>query len=66
MVVRSGCEIWRLELSPAATLVLRRLIGGERLGAALSDINASPDQVQGWFQDWMAHGVFERIVVTQN
>jgi len=61
LVVRTGYEIWRFDLHPMAAQVLRCLVRGDRLEAALSGIDIEPEQVQNWFKEWTAHGVFEDV-----
>ncbi len=62
VVVRSGYKIWRFDLGPAPLTLLRRLVAGEPLGSALEGTTARPEQIREWFQQWTAHGVFERVV----
>jgi len=69
---RSGPTVWRWDLSPAMSEVLSALVAGETLGASLtraashmaslSEAEAT-QQVMAWFREWVASGLFVRVVV---
>lgn len=57
-VGRTGLEVWRIPLDLEMANVLRRLIGGRSIAAALAGTTASPALIQTWFGAWMRHGFF--------
>ncbi|MGE3714800.1 MAG: putative DNA-binding domain-containing protein [Alphaproteobacteria bacterium] len=67
-VYRHNNEVQRLELPQAAFLLLQCLFDGMTIGEALEHITKTDDSLtstiaanlQGWFADWMARGVFTR------
>jgi hypothetical protein len=72
-VYRSGLGLWRMDLTPAMTRVLRTLLGGATLGEALARIGtdeSDPAQVAEaersvmvWFREWVSSGFFERLLI---
>ncbi len=62
-VYRQGFTVWRMNLSPVAYGLLRRLYAGERLGAALAPLEgaARAERVMDWFSAWVSGGLFAGI-----
>jgi hypothetical protein len=67
-VFRDGATLWRMELSPPMYQLLRSLLDGAPLGAALTTLVESgglgedqAPQVMVWFRDWVRHGIFGAI-----
>ncbi len=67
-VWRKNYEVWRLDLSKPAYGFLRSLARGRPFGravaAAVRDLEGDPgQQLFGWLRDWVAEGMFEKVVV---
>jgi hypothetical protein len=63
-IYRQEYTIWRMDLTRPMHRVLRALIDGETLGAALDLVAAGPSsvgQVMVWFKEWIEGGFFSRI-----
>jgi len=71
-VYRRGVELWRMDLTPAMTRVLRALLGDASLAEALGCIYVDASDpaavaeaersVMTWFQSWVANGFFSAVV----
>jgi len=61
LVVRNEYTLWRLDLLPAQSTLLSSLVRGNALSAALDGIEATPDQIRAWFNDWTRLGIFSAI-----
>ena len=60
LVARSGYRVTPAVVAPEQAAVLERLLGGERLGAALSALEASAvpgEAVTAWFAAWVGGGL---------
>jgi hypothetical protein len=71
-VFRDGATLWRMELSRPMHLLLRELFAGRSLGLAVealvAELGATPEggsDVMLWFRDWVHHGFFSRIIVSE-
>jgi hypothetical protein len=71
VVYRSGPTVWRMDLTPPMFEVLSALCTGETLGASLGRAEnalagAAPveiaQRVTHWFREWVASGLFVRVV----
>jgi hypothetical protein len=68
-VYRRGYQTVRLELAPAGYALLRALVRGRTVAAAIEEAAAlwsgAPEAlgraIQGWFSEWAADGLFVRI-----
>ena len=67
-VFRDGATLWRMDLSSPMHQLLRSLLDGAPLGAALTTLVESggisedqAPQVMIWFRDWVRHGIFGSI-----
>jgi hypothetical protein len=65
VVIRSGYRIRRLDLRQSQATLLRRLIAGEPLGAALAGVTTDQEAIESWFREWTSHGVFDRTEVDE-
>jgi hypothetical protein len=72
VVYRSGATVWRMDLTEPMFAVLSALIEGEALGDALGrgatglaglDPGEVTQRVSSWFREWIASGLFVRVVV---
>ncbi len=67
-VWRKSYEVWRLDLSKPAYEFLRALAKGrpfgKAVGAAVRGLQGDPgEQLFRWLRDWVAEGMFEKVVV---
>jgi hypothetical protein len=63
VVYRPAKTVWRMGLSPVMATVLRALLAGETLERALDHAaGEAPEQVMGWFREWIASGLFVDVV----
>jgi hypothetical protein len=63
-IYRQEYTVWRMDLTRPMHRVLRALIDGATLGAALDLVASSPSsagQVMVWFREWVEGGFFSRI-----
>jgi hypothetical protein len=73
-IYRSGATVWRMDLTEPMFDVLSALLAREPLGASLERAQrafASVDpeevglRVTGWFREWIAGGLFRRVVANR-
>jgi hypothetical protein len=70
VVYRDGPKVWRMDLTRPMFAVLESLVAGRSLGASLEqagsfgedDEGAAGQRVTGWFREWVASGLFARIL----
>jgi hypothetical protein len=67
-VFREGPTLWRMDLSRPMHALLRALFAGRALGDAVEGLVAEQgeqeaSEIMSWFQNWVKHGFFAKIVV---
>jgi len=63
VVYRPAKTVWRMGLSPVMATVLRALLTGDALERALDHAaGEAPEQVMGWFREWIASGLFVDVI----
>jgi hypothetical protein len=67
VVFRSGLRLWRQELEPRAAVLLRQLLKGATLEAAVAALATRPDsrdlaaRLPAWLGSFVNNGFFEAI-----
>jgi hypothetical protein len=75
VVYRNGPKVWRMDLTQPMFAVLESLAAGRSLGESLEqaagsfaedDEGAAGRRVTGWFREWVASGLFARILFRES